>query len=84
MKPGEHNQTVAKKQEAGGENEDTKEGVLQGLAHGLCPHVLIGASGSCMPSSTFSPGFLTLSDKGEVGLHLLTHQCLAFLEPAVI
>lgn len=44
MKPEEHDQTIAKKQEAGVENEDTKERVHQGLAHGLCPHMLIGIS----------------------------------------
>lgn len=38
-------ETVAKKQqEAGVENEDTKESILQGLPHGLCPHALIGIS----------------------------------------
>ena len=33
-----------KTQEAGGENEDTEEGVLQALARDLCPNVLIGTS----------------------------------------
>lgn len=38
------NPWLKKQQEAGGENEDTKEGVLQGLAYGPCPHVLTGTS----------------------------------------
>lgn len=78
MKPEEHSQTVAKKQEAGVENEDTMERVLQVLAHGLCPPVLIGINdlpkkhNSCIPSSAFSPMVLTPNDKGEVGRGLMT------------
>jgi hypothetical protein len=43
VKPEQYYQTFAKKQqEASVENEDLKERVLQGLAHKLCPHLLIG------------------------------------------
>lgn len=45
LKPEEHYQTVAKKQQgAGVENEDAKGRALQGLARGPCPHVLTGIS----------------------------------------
>jgi hypothetical protein len=42
VKPEQHFEAFAKKQEAGVESENAKARELQGLAHALCPHSLIG------------------------------------------
>lgn len=84
LKPEEHYQAVAKKQQgAGVENEDTKGHAPQALARGLCPHALPGIghlpdkTHCSFPSGTFSPGVLTLraSSGGEGGMVPCTFSC---------